>query len=175
MDIDGQSTAHTLCEKVDFGGGIMRRIIIAVVAAITAAAGIVAVQLAGPTSAGAAPCVQIYRIYYNSPGTDTGSNTSLNAEFISLHNTCATARPMTSWKIKDAANHTYPFGTYSIGGGQYVRVHTGKGTNTAADRYWGSGSYIWNNDKDTASLYNQNGTLLDRCSYNNPAASQKYC
>jgi Lamin Tail Domain len=153
----------------------MRRIIIAIVAAITAAAGIVAVQLTGSTSAGAAPCVQIYRIYYNSPGADTGSNASLNAEFISLHNSCATARPMTSWKISDAQNHWFIFGTYSIPGGQYVRVHTGKGTATTTDRYWNRTWYVWNNDRDTASLYDNHGTLLDRCSYNNPAASQKYC
>ena len=154
----------------------MRRIIIAMLAAITAAAGLVAVQITAPSSAGAAvPCVQIYRIYYNSPGSDTGSNASLNGEFISLHNACGTARAMTSWKIKDLANHTYTFGAYSIGGGQYVRVSTGKGTNTATNRYWGSGWYIWNNDKDTASLYNQYGALLDRCSYNNANVSQKYC
>jgi Lamin Tail Domain len=156
----------------------MRRIIIAVLAAITAAAGLVAVQFSELTSAGAVPpaaCLQIYRIYYNSPGADTGTNASLNAEFVSLHNTCATVRPMTSWKLKDAVNHTFTFGVYSIGGGQYVRIHTGRGTANATDRYWNSRAYIWNNDKDTASLYNQNGTLLDRCSFNNPNASQKYC
>jgi hypothetical protein len=58
-------------------------------------------------SASAASCVGIYRIYYNSPGTDTGSNTSLNAEWIQLHNRCSTSRSLTNAKIKDAAGHTY--------------------------------------------------------------------
>jgi hypothetical protein len=155
----------------------MRRVIIAILVAIAAATGLVAVQFAATTSAGAVPpaCLHIYRIYYNSPGSDTGTNASLNAEFVSLHNACTTSRVMTSWKLKDAANHTFVFGAYTIRGGQYVRIHTGKGGPTATDRYWGQSWYIWNNDKDTASLYDNHGNLLARCSYNNPNASQKYC
>jgi hypothetical protein len=82
---------------------------------------------------------------------------------------------MTSWKLKDAAGHTLTFGAHSIGGGQCVRIHTGKGTATATDRYWNRSAYFWNNDKDTASLYNQTNTLLDTCSYNDPNDVQKYC
>src|ERR1044072_4759076 len=85
-------------------------------------------------SASAASCVGIYRIYYNSPGTDTGSNTSLNAEWIQLRNRCGTSGSLTNAKIKDAAGHTYTFGTYTLRAGKYVKVHTGKGTNTATDR-----------------------------------------
>ena len=55
-------------------------------------------------------------------------------------------------------------------------MHTGKGTNTVTDRYWGSSAYIWNNDKDAAWLRNSpSGTLIDYCSYNNPNASWIYC
>ena len=42
--------------------------------------------IAGPAQA-ATPAVQITKVYYNSPGTDTGSNTSLNAEWVRLTNT----------------------------------------------------------------------------------------
>jgi hypothetical protein len=35
-----------------------------------------------------------------------------------------------------------------------------KGSNTATELYWGSGSSIWNNEGDTASLYNKNGQLV---------------
>ena len=125
--------------------------------------------------ASAAYCVGIHRIYYNSPGTDTGSNSSLNAEWIQLRNRCSTSRSLTNWKIKDAAGHTYAFGTYALGGGKYVKVHTGKGTKTATDRYQGRSWYVWNNDKDTAYVYNQNGTRIDTCSYNNRSASSTYC
>ncbi len=71
-----------------------------------------------PSQASAATCISIYRIYYNSPGSDTGSNTSLNGEWIQLHNHCATARSLTNVRVKDAARHTYTFGTYALGGGR---------------------------------------------------------
>ena len=127
------------------------------------------------SSASAAFCVAIYRIYYNSPGTDTGSNYSLNGEWIQLHNRCATGRSLASWKIKDAAGHTYTFGTFRLGGGQYVKVRTGKGTATATNLYQGRSWYVWNNDKDTAYGYNRDGTRIDTCSYNNRYASSVYC
>ena len=127
------------------------------------------------SSASAASCVGIHRIYYNSPGTDTGSNTSLNAEWIQLRNRCSTSSSLTNAKLKDAAGHTYTFGSYALGGGKYVKVRTGKGSNTATDRYQGRSWYVWNNDKDTAYLYNASGTRLDSCSYNNGSASSVYC
>ena len=127
------------------------------------------------SSASAAYCVGIDRIYYNSPGTDSGSNTSLNAEWIQLRNRCSTSRSLTNAKIKDAAGLTYTVGSYALGGGSYVKVRTGKGSNTATSRYQGRSWYVWNNDKDTAYLYNASGTRLDSCSYNNRSASWVYC
>ena len=152
----------------------MRRMTSAALVCIASAAGFVG-GLFHAAPASAAPCVQIYRIYYNSPGTDTGSNTSLNGEWISLHNWCSTGRSLKGWTIRDAAGHKHTYGTYTLRGGGSVRLHTGKGTNTAADRYWGLSWYVWNNDKDTAYLRNNSGTLLDKCSYNNPRASSKNC
>ncbi len=84
---------------------------------------------ASPASAplaAAAPCVVIYRVYFDSPGSDTGSNTSLNAEWIKLRNRCSTSKSLSGWRIKDKAGHTYPFGTYTLAGGAYVKVHTGR-------------------------------------------------
>jgi hypothetical protein len=40
----------------------------------------------------AASAVQIYRVSYNSPGSDTGSNSSLNGEWVQLFNTATTSR-----------------------------------------------------------------------------------
>ena len=151
----------------------MNKLVRTVLVASLLAAGMLAAQSSAPASA--AYCVSIYRIYYNSPGSDTGSNTSLNGEWIQLHNKCSSSRSLTNAKIKDYVGHTYTFGTYTLGGGRYVKVHTGKGTNTSTDRYQGRSWYVWNNDKDTAYLYNGSGTLLDKCSYNNRNASSFYC
>src|SRR3954470_176476 len=73
------------------------------------------------TPANAASCVQIYRIYYNSPGTDTRTNTSLNGEWIQLKNNCSTRKSLSSWRIKDLTGHTYTFATYTLGAGKYVK------------------------------------------------------
>jgi hypothetical protein len=44
-------------------------------------------------------------------------------------------------------------------------LHTGKGTNTTTNRYWGSGNYIWNNNGDAAYLRNASGKAVDNCSW----------
>jgi len=93
---------------------------------------------AAPTT-DAAGCVRIYEIYYDSPGTDLGSNTSLNGEWIRLRNVCSTGKSLYHWTIRDYAGHTYTFGSYTLKAYSYVKIHTGKGTNTTTDRYWGSG------------------------------------
>src|SRR3954447_25162279 len=53
---------------------------VGLLAALVAIVG-AALGVAGPAQA-ATPAGQITKVYYNSPGTDTGSNTSLNAEWV---------------------------------------------------------------------------------------------
>jgi Lamin Tail Domain len=110
--------------------------------------------------------VKITRAYYDSPGSDTGSNSSLNAEYIVIKNTGDRAKRLRGWVLKDTASHDYRFGTFRLGAGNAVRVHTGSGNSDRNDRYWGSGAYVWNNDGDTAILKKRNGTTADRCSWN---------
>ena len=85
--------------------------------------------------------------------------------------TPARLRALRAWKIRDAARHTYTFGSYTLGGHGTVRVHTGRGTHTATNLYWGQGWYIWNNNGDTAYLRDRSGTLLNTCSYRDPSES----
>ncbi|GAA2097182.1 lamin tail domain-containing protein [Actinomadura alba] len=138
--------------------------------AFACGAGLVA--FAAPAEA--ASVIQIYRVYYNSPGSDTGSNTSLNGEWVQLKNTSRTSRSLKSWKLKDKTGYTYTFGTFTLGAGKYVTVRTGKGTNTTTNRYWGRSWYVWNNTGDTAYLRNSAGTLMDSCSWGRTGSS-KYC
>lgn len=57
------------------------------------------------------------------------------------------------WIITDEAGHTYHFPALVLQPGQEVILHTGVGTDTSHDLYWGSKRAIWNNDHDTAYLY----------------------
>lgn len=146
----------------------------------TLAAAAVVAAFAGsvllPTQAqAAAGSVHLYKVYYDSPGSDLRSNTSLNAEYVQIKNTTSKAVSLKGWTLVDASNHKYVFGTYTLGKGATVTVRTGKGTNTTANRYQGRGAYVWNNDKDTATLKNAAGGKVDTCSYNSTKVDYKMC
>ena len=144
----------------------MRRLAAIVCSSTLLAIAIVAAPAPATTpTADAAGCVSITKAYYDSPGTDHGSNASLNDEFIQLRNHCSSKKSLSGWTLRDTASHVYRFGTFSLGSGDSVKVHTGSGSNTAAHRYQRSGWYIWNNDGDKAILKNGDGTTVDTCSW----------
>lgn len=123
----------------------------------------------------AASAIQFRKIQYNSPGSDSGSNTSLNAEYVTIKNTGTTTRTMTSWTLRDASNHVYTFGTFKLGAGKSVAVHTGKGTNSSTNLYWGLAGYVWNNGSDQAILRSSIGTGIDTCTWTTAGAGYKNC
>ncbi|MFG2886847.1 lamin tail domain-containing protein [Streptomyces sp. NPDC048297] len=127
------------------------------------------------TPAAAAGGVVIHRVWFDSPGKDTGSNTSLNAEWVQIRNTSGSAISLNGWILKDASNHKYVFPNVKIGAGKYLKVHTGRGSDTSSDKYQGRRAYVWNNDKDTATLTKASGTKVDSCSWTTRDPSDKYC
>ena len=134
----------------------MKRFLISLAVVLVVAAAV------APVSSGA---IRITKISYDSPGSDRGSNSSLNAEWIRIKNTGSSAKALTGWTIRDVASHVYRLGTLRLAAGASMTVHTGSGSNSASHRYWESGWYIWNNDGDTARLKNRSGTTVDSCSY----------
>ncbi|MFI9748025.1 MULTISPECIES: lamin tail domain-containing protein [unclassified Streptomyces] len=142
-------------------------------AAVTAAAASGVLLL--PSPAQAAGSVHLYKIYYDSPGSDRGATSSLNAEYVQIRNTTGAAVNLRGWTVTDAANHKYTFGSFTLGKGKIVTVRTGRGTNTSANVYQNRGWYVWNNDKDTATLRKSNGTRVDTCSYNSTRVDYKWC
>jgi hypothetical protein len=122
--------------------------------------------------------VQFSKIVYNSPGTDTGSNTSLNAEYVRLTNRTSRTVNLKGWTIRDAAGHVYTVSTdQNIGAGLTAYVHSGKGTNGRPDskhRYWNRTGYVWNNGGDTAYLRSPSGKSIDTCKWTSNK-SQTYC
>ncbi|BCJ39544.1 hypothetical protein GCM10010168_62080 [Actinoplanes ianthinogenes] len=122
-------------------------------------------SLVAAAPAQAAPSLRFSYAQYDSPGSDTRSNKSLNAEWISLVNTGTTAVSLKGWQIVDKSR-TYTFGNVTIAGkGGKVTLHTGKGTNTKTHLYWGSGNYVWNNTGDTATLRTKAGKTHDTCTW----------
>jgi Lamin Tail Domain len=154
-------------------GGLMR------IRALLVACLVAAASLLIATPAQAAPAtVYISKVYYNSPGSDTGSNTSLNAEYVVTRNGDNLSHSISGWTVRDAARHVYRLGTLRLGAGKQAIIHTGKGTSytTSASThlYWGRGWYVWNNTGDKVILRRADGSLKDTCSYSG-RGSVKYC
>lgn len=151
---------------------------------ISAAAVSVLVATIFPTTTSAAaddraerivqPAVRFSKVYFDSPGNDTGSNWSLNAEWARVTNYSSRNRTLTGWTIRDTSGHVYRFGTFTLRAGTSVRLHTGNGTNSRTDLYWDADYYVWNNSGDTAILKNSSGTRIDTCSWTG-AGSYKVC
>jgi hypothetical protein len=143
-------------------------------AAVACSAVALTIAASGPADA-VTPAIQITLAYYNSPGSDTGSNTSLNAEYVRLTNKRSYSINLKYWTLRDLQGHVYTFaGDFRLAPGASVYVHTGKGTNTNTHRYWGKSWYVWNNTGDKATVRNAAGTTIDTCSWGR-TGSYTYC
>jgi hypothetical protein len=84
-----------------------------------------------------------------------------NQEYVQITNTGAASENMKGWIIQDdGSKHTYVFPSYTLKAKSTVTLRSGRGTNTANTLYWNKWSFIWNNDGDTAHLYNPQGRLV---------------
>jgi len=142
---------------------------------VFAAVGCAALLATTAVSAEAASPIQFVKIQYNSPGTDRATNTSVNGEYVIIKNRGTTARSLTGWTVRDAQNHVYTFGAFTLGAGKSVVLRTGKGTNTSTTRYWGSGYHVWNNTGDKATMRTRYGTGIDSCTWTSAGPGYKYC
>ena len=121
----------------------------------------VALVVAAPAADAAVPAIRITQIQYDSPGSDTGSNTSLNTEWVRITNTTSVNRSMTGWTLKDKQGYTYKFPTFTLKAKASVYVYTGKGSATSTKRYYNRTWYVWNNTGDSAYLRDSKGVLKD--------------
>lgn len=109
--------------------------------------------------------VVIIEVHYDAGGPNVRDTEVLNDEYVVLKNKGETPVDLKGWIIKDNANHIYRFPSIILQPGQEIVLHTGKGVNTSHDLYWGRGQAVWNNDHDTAYLYNAQGELVDQYSW----------
>jgi len=144
-----------------------------VIAVFTAATLVVPVTMLEASAAGRAP-VSFGRVQYDSPGSDRGSNRSLNAEWIRVTNHSNKVRRLGRWTVRDEANHVYRFPRrFRLRPHRTVQIHTGSGRNTRSDLYWDQGSYVWNNTGDRAILRSRSGARKDVCSWGDGSGSMR--
>jgi hypothetical protein len=157
----------------------MNKRVIAITSGLFAAA---STLFAVPAQA-ATPTLSFSYIRYDSPGSDTRSNKSLNAEYVRITN-FGLANNLRNWTLKDAAGHTYRFPDHPMGKNKTVYVHTGKGTDgtnpatgkrDSAHLFWGSGNYVWNNPGDTATLRSSSGRIYDKCVWKKIGSGHTSC
>jgi hypothetical protein len=68
---------------------------------------------------------------------------ALASEAVTILNNDDTAFTLTGWTLKDNQGDSFIFPDVTLFPGAVVQVHTGTGTNTAADLYWQLSAPVW--------------------------------
>jgi lamin tail-like protein len=114
----------------------------------------------------------IEHINHNPHGKDT--STKLNEEFVVLENEGTEKISLAGWSLKDETTtgerrHVYQFPqAVSLSPREKAVVHTGlgndefePGTPPKWNLHWGRRSFVWNNEGDTATLFDAEGNKVD--------------
>lgn len=86
---------------------------------------------------------------------------NLKEEWIAITNSGESSVDLSGWWIKDKADNTYTFPSFSLSAGSTVTIYTSEGEDSNTELYWNRPSAVWNNDGDTAYLYNTSGEIVD--------------
>jgi len=102
--------------------------------------------------------LEVVEINADAEGDDAEN---LNDEYVAFENTGASSLNLSGWELADDADHTYtiPEGTV-LDPGEQITVHTGSGTDTETDLYWGHSRPVWNNNGDTVIVRDATGTVV---------------
>lgn len=118
-----------------------------------------------PTSAVAdgGVSLRVAEVHADAEGHD-GEN--LNDEYVVFRNSGDEPLDLSGWTVSDEAGHrfTFPDGT-TLAANATLTLHTGSGTDTERDVYWGSNTPVWNNDGDTVVVRTAAGDVVLQRSY----------
>ena len=93
--------------------------------------------LALATASTAQAGIQLSKILPNPVVAPFGQSLA-DAEFVVVKNTAAKAKNLRGWFIREKhAKRTFTFPGFTLCGGCKVKIHSGTGTNTDTDLYWG--------------------------------------
>ena len=99
----------------------------------------------------------------DAPGND---HRNPNGEYVVVENTDTEAVAIGGWRLCDAANHCFRFPAGSVIAGEgRILVHSGVGLSDGERYYMGRRRAVWNNDGDTATLYDDTGATVVAFSY----------
>jgi Predicted hydrolase (metallo-beta-lactamase superfamily) len=97
-------------------------------------------------------------VHADAAGTESEN---LNDEYITFTNTGGETLDLSGYTVSDEARHTYmmPEGV-TLESDATLTLHTGSGTNTETDLYWGADSPVWNNGGDTITMTDPDGSVI---------------
>ncbi|MFC6724775.1 lamin tail domain-containing protein, partial [Halobium palmae] len=86
-------------------------------------------------------------------------------EYVAVESTAETPLDLTGWTVEDEAGKRYAFPDgLVVPPGAMIRLYTGEGTDRV-DLHWGRSGAVWNDDGDTASVFDDGGDLVAERSY----------
>ncbi|WP_276247981.1 MULTISPECIES: DUF4350 domain-containing protein [unclassified Haladaptatus] len=107
--------------------------------------------------------IDVAQVHEDAAGND---NDNLNDEYVVFENVGSGSLDLTGWTVEDEVGKTYAFPSgFSLAAGATVTLHTGSGTDTSSDLYWGKTQAVWNNSGDTVFVYDDAGSLAEQHSY----------
>ncbi len=113
-----------------------------------------------PTSCGSGPSQDISLkliVHYDAQSDDS---TNVNDEWVSIQNPGTRTISLKDWFLRDSSLTFFYFPSdTTVAPGQRVTMRVGKGTNSAATKYWGQSSPVFDNAGDGAYLFDPNGDL----------------
>jgi len=80
----------------------------------------------------------------------------LASEAVIIQNNGNSPLMLTGWTLKNNLGSIYTFPQLMIFPGGMVQLHTGSGSDTAADLYWGRSASVWDSGELAALYDNQN-------------------
>jgi hypothetical protein len=83
---------------------------------------------------------------------------TLNAETTVIHYSGKGQLELQGWQLKDEDSNTFTFPQLTLYQNGSVQVHTGSGTDTVIDLYWGVPDAVWGSGEN-ARLYDSQGNL----------------
>jgi len=85
-------------------------------------------------------------------------------QWVEIANEGTGSMDLTGWVLINAKDQMYSFpASFTLKAGSLVRVHSGKGSNTAFDLF--NSSLVWNEKGDTATLKDAAGTVASEYNY----------
>lgn len=116
---------------------------------------------AAPTITGSGP-VRIASIVARPPD----GAADVNGETVTVRNDGLATADLTRWTLADSSGkNVFTFPAYSLAPGGVVVIHSGRGSPSGTDLYWGKTVGIWNDRGETATLRDASGAVISTYTY----------